>query len=285
MGRLPNFILAMAANGYPAGIVTNVEIGDEKNQKDYYDRASHYDHVWGQDNIHLGYYPHIAHKDLVVLDNVQAADQLTKRMIEIGHIDHTSTVLDLGCGKGQACRVIAQHTGAACTGIDLSTTNIVRANAVAESLPNLKLQFYEGSFTEPPVEVLSQKYSVIFSQVAFCHVHSMLPLILETAKKLLAPGGRMVINDYMGGKKPASEKTRENVHKRLHFSHLHTHTEWRRIAEAAGLVIEHYEDLDKHQAQTYRDMERKARQLGFKSADGALLADNYAETVKAIESG
>jgi len=268
-----------------SGFVQNVEIGDEKNQKDYYDKATHYDHVWGQDNIHLGYYPHIASKDLVVLDNVQAADFLTKRMIELGHIDHTSTVLDLGCGKGQAVRVIAEHTGAACTGIDLSTTNIVRANEVAKSLPHLKMQFYEGSFTDIPQAAASQKYSVIFSQVAFCHVHRELPQIFEKAKELLAPGGRMIINDYMGGKKPPTALTRENVHKRLHFEHLHTHQEWRRIAEAAGLVIEAYEDLDKHQAQTYRDMEAKARKLGFKSADGALLADNYAETVRAIEAG
>jgi len=167
----------------------------------------------------------------------------------------------------------------------LSTTNIVRANEVGKSRPELKMKFYEGSFTEIPKEVASQKYSVIFSQVAFCHVHSQLPLIFETAKKLLAPGGRMVVNDYMGGKKPPTQRTRDNVHKRLHFEHLHTHREWRRIAEAAGLVIEYYEDLDKHHAQTYRDMEVKARRVGFKSADGVLLADNYAETIKAIEAG
>jgi len=279
--------MAGYANGNApvTGIVQNVEIGDEKNQKDYYDKATHYDTVWGQDNIHLGYYPHIASKDLVILDNVQAADALTRRMIQLAKIDHNSTVLDLGCGKGQAARVIADHTGAAVTGIDLSTTNIVRANQVAKSLPHLKLQFYEGSFTDLPKEVLSQKYSVIFSQVAFCHVHFMLPKIFEEAQKVLAPGGVLVVNDYLGGKKKASQLTRENVHKRLHFEFLHTHKEWRRIAEEAGFVIHAYEDLDAHMAQTYRDMEKKARKLGFKSADGALLADNYAMTVKATEIG
>merc|ERR1712224_706942 len=85
--------------------------------------------------------------------------------------------------------------------------------------------------------------------------------------------------------KKASNLTRDHVHKRLHFEFLHTHREWRRIAEDAGFVIEFYEDLDKHMAQTYRDMEIKARNVGFKSADGALLADNYAMTVKATEEG
>merc|ERR1719414_386498 len=108
-------------------------------------------------------------------------------MIDMGKIDHRSTVLDLGCGKGQAALVIAKHTGAAVTGVDLSTTNIVRANEIAKSNPDLKLKFYEGSFTEYPKEVLSQKYSVVSSQVAFCHVHAELPLIFEQMKKVLAP--------------------------------------------------------------------------------------------------
>merc|ERR1719375_1940940 len=77
------------------GVVVNVEIGEEKTQKDYYDKATHYDLVWGLDNIHLGYYPHLVGNDLVKLDNVQAADALTEKMIEVGKITHTSTVLDL----------------------------------------------------------------------------------------------------------------------------------------------------------------------------------------------
>merc|ERR1719473_277745 len=151
------------------GMVTNVEIGDEKNQKDYYDKATHYDLVWGLDNIHLGYYPHLVGNDLVVLDNVQAADALTQKMIEVGQINHTSTVLDLGCGKGQACRVIAERTGATVTGVDLGTTNIQRACEVASSRPDLRMKFFEGSFTDLPSEVASQKYSVVFSQGAISH--------------------------------------------------------------------------------------------------------------------
>merc|ERR1712107_434680 len=75
------------------------------------------------------------------------------------------------------------------------------------------------------------------------------------------PDSLLVCNDYMGGKKPPSQLTRDNVHKRLHFEPLHTHREWRRIAEDAGFIIEMYEDLDRHQAQTYRDMEGKPARL------------------------
>merc|ERR1711998_586816 len=233
-----------------AGIVKNGEIGDEKNQKDYYDKAKHYDMVWGEDNIHLGYYPHLVGAaggdNLAVLNNKQAADVLTKRMIDVGRINQNSTVLDLGCGKGQACKLIAQVTGAKCVGVDLGEVNIKRANEVAAELSHLNMEFYEGLFTDLPKELAGRKFSVIFSQVAFCHVHNELPHSLEEAKKYLAPGGVMIVNDYLGCDLPggASQTTKDNVWKRLHFEYLHGHIAWRHIAERAGLDVIFYENLD-----------------------------------------
>merc|ERR1719450_1138471 len=175
-------------------------------------------------------------------------------MIEVSQINKDSTVLDLGCGKGQACRFIAEHTGATVTGVDLGTTNIERACKVAASRPDLRMKFFEGSFTELPSEVASQKYSVVFSQVAFCHVHKLLPTTLEQVKRVLAPGGVLIVNDYLGSDKGVSETTKEHVWKRLHFEYLHGHKAWRKITEENDFVIEHYENLDRHMAQTYRDM-------------------------------
>jgi len=274
-----------------AGIVSNKAIGDEKNQKDYYDKASHYDLVWGQDNIHLGYYPHLvgpAGGDMmVVLDNAQAADCLTKRMIDVARINHTSTVLDLGCGKGQALTFLCEATGAKGVGIDIGEVNIKRANELCKENPHLDMKYYEGSFTAIHPEVLAQKFSVIFVQVAFCHVHNELPQIMEHCKQCLAPGGVMIINDYLGCDYPegASEFTKEQCWKRLHFEYLHGHKAWRKIVQDTGYDIVFYENLDTHMAQTYDDMQRKANKLGIKSADGAALGDNYGATAKCIRAG
>jgi ubiquinone/menaquinone biosynthesis C-methylase UbiE len=272
-----------------AGIVVNVEIGEEKSQKDYYDKATHYNLIWGEDNIHLGYYPHLGvcgGNDVVVLNNKQAAQELTRRMIDVARINHKSNVLDLGCGKGQSMRVVQEITGAKCTGIDISTTNIERANEwVAEKGLQSELTFYEGSFTELPSEVLAQKYDVIFSQVAFCHVHMQLPAIFQELQKVLAPGGVVIVNDYLGCDLDggASEQTKEHTWKRLHFEYLHGHQAWRKIADEAGLVIDFYENLDKHMVQTYLDMAMTAEQHNIKSADGADLCINYRQTASNIQ--
>jgi cyclopropane fatty-acyl-phospholipid synthase-like methyltransferase len=282
------------SKNYAGGINENlVGEGDraEANQKDYYDKSSHYDTVWGEDNIHLGYYPHLAGPlggdNLTILNNKQAADALTKRMIDLGRINHKTTLLDLGCGKGQACKLIAQATGAKCVGVDLGHVNIVRANEVAAQMPELNMEFYEGSFTDIPKEAKNRKYSVVFAQVAFCHVHNELPQIMEHCKEILAPGGYLLINDYLGCDLPggASKHTQEHVWKRLHFDYLHGHIAWRHIVESAGFDIQYYENLDAHMALTYDDMENSARQVGFKSADGIDLATNYNNTAAAIRKG
>ena len=58
------------------------------------------DVLWGKDNIHIGYYPHLTDRTAVTLDFPQAAQTLTRRMIQLGDINHNSRVLDLGSGKG-----------------------------------------------------------------------------------------------------------------------------------------------------------------------------------------
>merc|ERR1740124_307138 len=74
-------------------------IGIERTQKDYYQKASHYDTLWGQDNLHIGYFPHLDKNTDVVLNPSQAALALTERMIKIASIGPTDKVLDLGSGK------------------------------------------------------------------------------------------------------------------------------------------------------------------------------------------
>lgn len=266
-----------------SGLVVNQVVGEEQNQKDYYDKAKHYDTLWGLDNIHLGYYPHLEKRGAVPLTFPQAGQALTRRMIEVGDINHDSHVLDLGCGKGLACKEIAELTGATCTGLDLGTENIVRAKQVAQENPHLKLDFVEGSFTELPKDLLEKKYTHVIAQVAFCHVHQLLPEIFASVKSILKSGGGIaVINDYMGCDGEPSEETLEHVRKRLHFETLHGHKTWRHMAEDSGLNIKHYEDLDKHMELSYTHLADAAEKHGFKSADGVPISINYRKTVTSV---
>jgi SAM-dependent methyltransferase len=137
----------------------------------YYDTASHYDVLWGKDNIHIGYYPHLATKGALPLDFQQAAVAVTERMCTLGDITHRSRVLDLGCGKGISCKQIAENTGAECVGVDLSPGNIQRAVAMAESRPDLRLSFINGAC------------------VCVCACACVCPLAVICSYKLISPVG------------------------------------------------------------------------------------------------
>ncbi|KAJ8600916.1 hypothetical protein CTAYLR_005068 [Chrysophaeum taylorii] len=283
-------VFAAAALGEEAcedGVVEATAIGDEKNQKDYYERASHYDKIWGSDNLHLGFYPHLAiggKKTKVELTHMQAAHALTERMIDLAGIKNGSRILDLGAGKGLACYEIGEATGASCLGIDLAEANVRRGNEIASANPHLNLKFEVGSFTSLPDSVVAgAPYDVVFAQVSFCHVHSQLDKIFAQVKRALGDDSIFIVNDYLGGNGEPSEETKAHVYKRLHFEMLHGPKAWRQIADDAGLTLLYYETLDDHMHQTYRGMAQRAKYFGLFSKDGAPLHVNYEQTAEAIK--
>ena len=261
----------------------------EKSQKEYYQKASHYDQVWGTDNLHFGYYPHLVarngEKEVPRLNQEQASSRLTQRIIDMANIHKGMRVVDLGAGKGLACLEIATATNASCVGLDITPEYVHRGNEIARDHPDLDLQFMEGSFTNLPQALLDEApFDVVFAQVALCHVHSQLPSILEQTKQLMGPNSVLIVNEYLGSDNPTvSEATKEHVHKRLHFGMLLGPRQWRETLDQAGFFLLNYENLDAHMRQGYLDMAETARELNLVSADGVPLYINYSQTAKAID--
>jgi len=266
------------------------KVGDEEDQKDYYDKSSHYDTCWGMDNIHLGYYPHLSShvpstsSYVTDMKMSQAAFVYNAHMINVGQITKNDTVLDIGCGKGHGPLQIAKQVGCKVVGFDLGTVNINRCKEVAAQHPDLDLTYVEGDMMAIPAEIRT-KYSVVFAQLALNHCHSTLPAVLEEVKAVMAPGGRFVISDYLGCDGEQSAETIEHTMKRLHFDMLYGHRGWRKVCEDAGFYIQYYENLDDHMVQSYRDLSKVATEHGFVSADGVALGENYAKTAIACEKG
>jgi len=204
----------------------------------------------------------------------------------MGGIKRTDKVLYLGAGRGAPCLWIARATGAHVIGIDITPENIEQAKRHAKAHPDLSVEYIVGSFTDLPQEIVAKgPYDVVASKVSFCHVHEELDACFAQLKKVLKPlTGRAIINDYIGCDDEVSSDTIENVYKRFHFSKLHGGVMWRRIADKAGLTIMEFEDLSEHMAFGYSQLADAAREHGFKSADGAFLADNYQVSAAAAKN-
>ena len=77
-------------------VAANPNVATDAECSEYYNNASHYDVLWGKDNIHIGFYPHLVSKTALHLDFQQAAVALTERMRTLGDITHSlvSSTLD-----------------------------------------------------------------------------------------------------------------------------------------------------------------------------------------------
>jgi len=272
------------------------KVSEEEATKRYYTKAAgkagHTDRILGKDNIHTGYYPHLASGgQLVQLSLPQAADMLTQRMLELGRVHHNSSVLDLGSGKGRTCLLVASHSGAACTGLDLVAANTERSLELAASHPGLRLRYVQGSMTALPPAVRAERYSHVFAQLSTCYIPEQLPAMLTEARSLLVPGGLLVIADHLGGEGQfegavAPPRATRGWYDRLRMARPpRSHRAWRRLVQEQGFELLRYENLDRHMAQSYRDAADAASELKLVSQSGASVAQQYLEQVWSIERG
>merc|ERR1712096_414368 len=139
-----------------------------------------------------------------------------------------------------------------------------------------------GSFTDIPAE-LHGKFTHVITQESLVHVHEELSKSFQEIKKVLAPGCIAVLNEYVGCDGQVSDKTKNTVYSRLGFKMLLGHVAWRRTAEDAGFIFEHYENLDKHVSHAYAQLSELAAKHDFKTSTGDRLADNYAGSCEAAK--
>ena len=274
--------------GLASGLTKAQTVEGEDNQKDYYDKSSHYDVIFRSDNIRLGYFPHLAPASAGAraLDIRESGYALTEHMLDLMKCTSNSRVLDMGCGKGQACVDVARKCGAEVTGLDLSTSNIKRARELQKENPDLKLNFLEGSITALPTELKVRPFTHIMSVQAWVHVHSALDTVLAEARSVLEPGGIVVVEDFCSNDAGViSDQALRHFYKRLHFDSVMSPATWRSKAEAAGFQVEHWEDLRDHMAESYRLMAASAKEHGLRSADGTCLDENYLNTMDIVQKG
>ena len=117
--------------------------------RDYYnsdDAETFYSTVWGGEDIHIGLYE--SDEDTIAEASRRTVEQLAQ---QLGRLDDSMHVLDMGSGYGGTARYLAEMTGCHVTGLNLSEVENQRARQLNEERGlQERVRSVDGSFEAAP---------------------------------------------------------------------------------------------------------------------------------------
>ena len=170
----------------------------------YYEQCENaYRDAWGMDRnlqLNLGLWEK-GTKNLA-----EALRNLNAKVAELAEVSKDSRVLDAGCGVGGTAIYMAKHFGCKVTGISITERQIelAKENAKKEGVDQL-VDFQSQNFMQTTFP--DESFDVIIGMESICYAEPKIDFLKE-AKRLLKPGGRLVLAENLQGKEELSDKER-----------------------------------------------------------------------------
>jgi ubiquinone/menaquinone biosynthesis C-methylase UbiE len=145
-----------------------------------------------------------------------------------------AVVLDLGCGAGHASFAVAPHA-ASVIAYDLTAQMlaVVKREAASRKLRNITT--VQGMAEELPFP--DARFDIVITRTSAHHWHNVLAA-LRQARRVLKPGGRMLMIDTAGGDTPLLDTHLQAVEILRDPSHIRDYTteEWLTLFREAGFT-------------------------------------------------
>lgn len=170
--------------------------------KTFYDRFAQSRQVIMNHNIHFGYWEE-PRNGTVNGTLEDATTRMTDQIIRRLDVRKGMRVLDLGCGRGAPAVRIAQNTGAEVVGITVSPEEVDRATtlAAAEGVSG-QVSFTLCDALDMPYP--SASFDAILAVESLCHMDRQ--KALRAVRRVLRPGGTLVLTDFLERAPIPSEK-------------------------------------------------------------------------------
>lgn len=199
-------------------------------------------------NLHFGLWDDPANADTSPAGFSAAAENMTRRIIELAAIAHGSSVLDVGCGFGGTCDALDRSfSGLHIIGVNIDPTQIARARSAFVPTAHNVIEFVEGDACALPQA--DDSADVILAVECAFHFRSRAMFLLE-AGRVLRPGGRIVIADfvahpaYVPAYRALWPMVGPSVEREMGRADLGwTRRRYRRAAAAAGLRVTLTQDV------------------------------------------
>lgn len=231
----------------------------EKITESYYDSSDadrFYETVWGGEDIHIGLYE----EGMSVYDASRKTVESMKQ--QLGRLDASSKVLDLGSGYGGSARFLAATTGCHVTCLNLSEVQNDR-NRLLNREQGLagRIKVLHGSFESIPCD--DDSFDIVWSQDAFLHSDRR-ELVLREINRVLKPGGELIFTDPMQAD-DCPEGVLQPVYDRLSLESLASFGFYRQQLAALGFkeknIVELTIQLRKHYATIKQNLQERYPEL------------------------
>jgi tocopherol O-methyltransferase len=211
----------------------------------YYDSTwLDYRLLWFNTNnlsIHFGY------TDATTRGHADALLNMNRVLADRASIQPGQHVLDAGCGVGGSSLWLAQVRAAIVVGITPVASQVARARGFASTRElGDRIRFEQADYTNTPFPAAS--FDVVWALESLCHAPDKAAFYREAAR-LLRPGGRLVLAEYIRAARPLGAEGERVLHTWLAgwaIPDLDTRAEHLGHMAAAGLVDIKLDDVTAH---------------------------------------
>jgi tocopherol O-methyltransferase len=216
-----------------------------------------YEHFWAGKRalaLHFGYY------DSTVSSHEESLLRMNQVLAEYAHIKETDTVLDAGCGYGGSSIWLAENIGCNVVGATIVPYQVQKAKlAASKSKSRNRLKFINADYADTKLPGAS--FDVIWGLESIVHCDDKAAFVKE-AYRLLKPGGRLIISEYMLRQKPKLTESESEILdpflKGWMMPDLLTLEQYRKYSESAGFYLFKTYDLSGNVDKSLRKCRRNA---------------------------
>ena len=205
-------------------------------------------------SVHFGY------TDTTTRGHADALLNMNRELADRAGIQPGARVLDAGCGVGGSSMWLAQARGAIVVGITPVASQVARARRFAATRKlGDQITFEQADYTNTPFPDAS--FDVVWALESLCHAPDKSAFYREAAR-LLRPGGRLVLAEYIRAARPLSAGGELLLHQWLEgwaIPDLDTRAEHVARAAAAGLADARIDDITAHTRPSLRRLYQLTR--------------------------